>query len=103
MEGMFQSIVNAHNTMFRGRVFYSEFPVKNVGINRSPASYLANPEAERNLYSEDIDRNMQQIRFVNATGQLMGAFNWLASRKNERILEENIFHYIFCSPCRINE
>lgn len=80
--GVTEAIARAHNSMVSGRAFYSEIPMKDFGVNRSPASYLANPAAERELYEENVDRNLQQIRFVNAQNEVVGAFHWVASNKS---------------------
>lgn len=80
VNGLVQAIVNAHNSLFSGRVFYSEIIAKDVGVNRSPVSYLANPTDERDQYDEDIDRTLQQIKFVNEQNEIVGAFHWLASK-----------------------
>lgn len=80
--GVTEAIARAHNSMVSGRAFYSEVPIKDFGINRSPASYNANPKEERDLYAENVDRNLQQIRFVNAQNEIVGAFHWVASKKS---------------------
>lgn len=43
----FQSIDIAHQNMKRGRLFINKGAVENSQINRSPFSYLQNPESER--------------------------------------------------------
>lgn len=65
--------------MFVGRIFVTETEVHDVGVNRSPKSYLNNPASERGKYNSDVDRVMTQMRFINSQNQVMGAFNWLAS------------------------
>ncbi|KAJ6646313.1 Neutral ceramidase [Pseudolycoriella hygida] len=77
--GVREAITRAHNAMQDGRAFYSEVPIEDFGINRSPAAYYANPEHERRQYEEDIDRNLQQIKFVNARNETVGAFHWVAT------------------------
>lgn len=81
INGVVSAITRAHNSMAEGRAFYSEVPIEDFGINRSPASYLANPESERSQYKENIDRNLQQIKFVNGQDEVVGAFHWVASKK----------------------
>lgn len=78
VNGIVQAVVNAHNSMFAGRVFLSEAPVPNVGRNRSPYAYDNNPQAEKNRYSSNMDLNMMQLRFMDNQNQLRGAFHWLA-------------------------
>lgn len=76
--------------MFAGRIFVSELTVNDIGVNRSPKSYLMNPQAERNQFPGDMDKNLVQMRFLTTGGQLRGAFNWLAvhavSMNNENLL-----------------
>lgn len=43
-----QSIDIAHENMKKGRIFINRGTVENSQINRSPFSYLENPESERN-------------------------------------------------------
>lgn len=85
INGVVEAIARAHNSMEAGRVFYSEVPIEDFGINRSPAAYLANPQSERDRYAEDIDRNLQQIRFVNSRNEIVGAFHWVASKKLSQV------------------
>ena len=43
----FQSIRRAHVNVKPAEIFYSEGELHDANINRSPTSYLANPESER--------------------------------------------------------
>lgn len=43
----FQSIKLAHENLTPAKIFYNEGTVENSNINRSPQSYLLNPEDER--------------------------------------------------------
>lgn len=92
INGVVEAIARAHDSMVDGRAFYSEVPIEDFGINRSPASYLANPESERRRYKENIDRNLQQIKFVNAQDEIIGAFHWVASKS---IVEKFNFRTVF--------
>lgn len=47
VDGMVQSIERAHAKLQPGKVFISKGKVQGANINRSPSSYLANPESER--------------------------------------------------------
>jgi neutral ceramidase len=78
VNGITQSIINAHNNMFTGRIFLSQTEVASVGVNRSPYAYDENPQTERNRYTANIDRTMHQLRFVDNQNRLRGAFHWLA-------------------------
>lgn len=44
-----QSIAAAHENMQQGRLYIDETEVLDANINRSPTSYLNNPQAERDL------------------------------------------------------
>lgn len=82
-----------------GRVFFTEVPMEDFGINRSPAAYLANPASERARYSEDIDRNLQQIKFVNGNDEIVGAFHWVASKEAIQTKRELLKILNVCSVC----
>lgn len=84
VNGIVQSIVNAHNSMFAGRIFLTEIPLATVGVNRSPKSYLLNPASERAQFSSDMDQNLVQLRFQTNAGEIRGAFHWMASKFSDR-------------------
>lgn len=81
VRGITQSIVNAHNNMFEGRIFISETEINNANINRSPSAYANNPREEKAQYKDDTDKTLLQLRFMDKFNkQIMGAFNWFAGR-----------------------
>jgi neutral ceramidase len=50
-------------------------------INRSPTSYLLNPQEERDAYAEDgdTDKTMLLLNFVSVrTRKSLGVLNWFA-------------------------
>ncbi len=47
VDGMVQSIERAHEKLQPGKLFISTGKVQGANINRSPSSYLANPQEER--------------------------------------------------------
>lgn len=49
----FQSIDIAHNTMRPGRIYRSRGHLEDSSLNRSPHSYLNNPEDERHRCTEE--------------------------------------------------
>ncbi|XP_007444386.2 putative neutral ceramidase C, partial [Python bivittatus] len=59
-------------------------------INRSPFSYLQNPDSERRRYSSNTDKEMMVLKMVADNGQEIGMFSWFAihpvSMKNEGYL-----------------
>ncbi|XP_055381163.1 neutral ceramidase-like [Condylostylus longicornis] len=78
VEGIYLSIVRAHDNLQDGRIFLSKTTVLNANINRSPTSYLANPVEERELYEHDVDKTLTQLKFVDNNGDVFGVFNWFA-------------------------
>ncbi|CAG0885332.1 unnamed protein product [Cyprideis torosa] len=78
VDGIVQSIKEAHDNIVPGRMFYTEGTVMNANINRSPLSYLANPRWEREMYEYDVDKTMQLIRFEDLAGSPIGMLNWFA-------------------------
>ena len=49
------------------KLYYTEDELHGANINRSPTSYLANPEAERALYEYDTDHTFAQLNVMDAT------------------------------------
>ena len=64
-------------------------------MNRSPSSYLNNPEAERSRYKYNVDKEMTLLKFVDSQLGPIGSFNWFAthgtsmSRTNSLISGDN--------------
>ncbi|XP_019871474.2 neutral ceramidase isoform X2 [Aethina tumida] len=79
VEGIVRAVVNAHENMVQGRIFVTSGEVLEANINRSPASYLYNPEEERAKYAYNVDKTLVQVRMVRSSDQkLIGAINWFA-------------------------
>eukprot|EP00164_Ancoracysta_twista_P004307 GFYU01005800.1.p1 GENE.GFYU01005800.1~~GFYU01005800.1.p1 ORF type:complete len:712 (+),score=286.13 GFYU01005800.1:172-2307(+) len=78
--GIFNSIVKAHNNLKKGgKIFYSEGKLYDANINRSAYSYLQNPEEERLRYTDgDTDKTMNVLRLEDADGVELGALSWFA-------------------------
>lgn len=77
VRGITQSIINAHNSMFEGRIFVSQTEVENANINRSPAAYDNNPSEEKAQHKSNVDKTLIQMRFMDMSNtQVMGSFNW---------------------------
>lgn len=64
--------------MQEGRLYIEETEILDASINRSPTSYLNNPEEERAQYQHDTDKTLTQLKFVDVNGTTIGAFNWFA-------------------------
>lgn len=62
----------AHESVVPGYVYLSSGDLLDASINRSPTSYLYNPEEERDNYLYDTDKTMTLLRFETADGTPMG-------------------------------
>ncbi|NXC30382.1 ASAH2 ceramidase, partial [Campylorhamphus procurvoides] len=78
VNGIVKSIDIAHESMKRARLFINRGTVENSQINRSPFSYLANPESERSRYSSNTDKEMVLLKMVAEDGQELGLISWFA-------------------------
>ncbi|XP_077285659.1 neutral ceramidase-like [Arctopsyche grandis] len=79
VNGIVKSIKLAHENLTPAKIFYNEGTVENSNINRSPQSYLLNPDYERIKYSKDTDTKMVQIKFVSSVdNSILGAISWFA-------------------------
>jgi neutral ceramidase len=77
VSGITASIVKAHQQLTPGTIFINSGTVSNAGANRSMVAYLANPRAERDRYTDNIDTQMTLLKFVNDSGAI-GMLNWYA-------------------------
>ncbi len=78
VEGIYQSIVRAHNNLEYGYIRINMGELNDCGWNRSPMAYSNNPAAERAAYPSNTDKTMTLLRFVNAAGSDVGVLNWFA-------------------------
>lgn len=63
VNGTILSITRAHESLTPGRLSVSSIDVEDASINRSPFSYLANPEEERKRYGSNVDKALTMLRF----------------------------------------
>jgi neutral ceramidase len=77
VEGVYQSIVRAHNNVGLGEIQMNTGDLTNAGFNRSLTAYNANPAAERARYSSDTDQLMTVLRLARG-GQDKGMISWFA-------------------------
>ncbi len=56
MNGIAHAIVMAHENLQSGKIFIANGELEESNINRSPTSYLLNPEDERAQYDADTDK-----------------------------------------------
>ena len=70
MDGIVLSIKRAHDNMKPSKIYYSEGQLHGANINRSPTSYLANPEEERAKYDYDTDHTFAQLNIFDAADNI---------------------------------
>ncbi|XP_042313302.1 neutral ceramidase [Sceloporus undulatus] len=78
VNGILESIEMAHQNMIKGRILINKGLVHNSQINRSPLSYLNNPESERLRYASNTDKEMVLLKMVADSGQEIGMLSWFA-------------------------
>ncbi len=76
VEGIFQSIVRAHDSLETGRIRIGTGELLGAGINRSAEAYLRNPPDERALYARDTDTAMTVLRLESSAGAERGMISW---------------------------
>uniref|UniRef100_A0A8I5UX74 Neutral ceramidase n=1 Tax=Pongo abelii TaxID=9601 RepID=A0A8I5UX74_PONAB len=76
--GILKSIDIAHTNMKPGKIFINKGNVDGVQINRSPYSYLQNPQSERARYSSNTDKEMIVLKMVDLNGGDLGLISWFA-------------------------
>mgnify|MGYP002826024736 CR=1 FL=1 len=79
VNGIYQSIVNAHYNMKPATIKMGARDLLNASMNRSKAAYNHNPWAERRRYRHDTDKRMTLVRFDAVRGNRpLGLINWFA-------------------------
>ncbi|MBN2158119.1 MAG: neutral/alkaline ceramidase [Spirochaetes bacterium] len=78
VDGIYQSIVRAHNNVAPGKILVSEGTIDGCGGNRAVEAYENNPAAERALYDSNTDKTMTLLKFVTLEGEEIGMLNWYA-------------------------
>ena len=79
MNGITSAIEAAHNNAVSGKIFIANGQLYDTNRNRSPTSYLLNPQRERNQYKDgDTDKNMLLLKLVADDGRIIGVINWFA-------------------------
>ncbi|XP_026967714.1 neutral ceramidase isoform X1 [Sagmatias obliquidens] len=76
--GIMKSIEIAHANMRPGKIFINKGNVDGAQINRSPSSYLRNPQSERARYSSNTDKEMVLLKMVDLNGDDLGLISWFA-------------------------
>jgi neutral ceramidase len=87
-DGCARAVEMAHANLGPGRIYVNRGEVTDCGGNRSEQAYLCNPQAERNQWGADTDREMLLLKFVKTddAGQEhpVGALNWYAIHPTDR-------------------
>ncbi len=78
VDGIYQSILRAHQNLQPGHILVNEGSLDGVGGNRAVEAYNNNPAAERALYDGNTDKTFTLLKFVAASGEELGMVNWFA-------------------------
>ncbi|KAF2732904.1 Neutral/alkaline nonlysosomal ceramidase [Polyplosphaeria fusca] len=79
VDGALLSIKRAHEGLTIGTISSGSGKINDANINRSLYAYLANPQAERDRYPDDVDKTMTLLKFTRASdGKAIGILNWFA-------------------------
>lgn len=78
VDGIYQSILRAHNNVKPGRILVNEGTIEGCGGNRAVEAYDSNPAAERARYDSNTDKTMTLLKFVGLDGEEIGTVNWYA-------------------------
>jgi neutral ceramidase len=78
VNGIYQSIVRAHNNLGSGAIRVAEGNLLDASINRSSPAYVQNPAAERAGFGNDTDKLMTALRLQKSSGKEIGTINWFA-------------------------
>ena len=77
VDGALLSIQRAHEGLALGTISAGSAKIADANINRSLFAYLANPQAERDRYTDDVDKTMTLVKFTRASdGKSIGILNW---------------------------
>ncbi len=100
VDGIYNSIVEAHNKRSPGKIFIDEGDLNECGKIRSYKAYVNNTEiAEKDIADDEnvepIYNKMTLLKFVDANEKELGSFNWFAlhptnmGEKNKLISGDN--------------
>uniref|UniRef100_A0A673B393 Neutral ceramidase n=1 Tax=Sphaeramia orbicularis TaxID=375764 RepID=A0A673B393_9TELE len=78
VDGIVKSIDIAHRNMKPGRIYRNRGDLDGSSRNRSPHSYLNNPEDERHRYKENTDKQVLVLKFTDMDGDGLGMLSWFA-------------------------
>ena len=88
VDGCVRAVEMAHANLAPGRIYVNRGEVADCGRNRSEPAYLCNPQAERDQWGADTDREMLLLKFVKVDDQgperPVGALSWYAIHPTDR-------------------
>jgi neutral ceramidase len=88
VDGCVRAVEMAHANLAPGRIYVNRGEVADCGGNRSEPAYRRNPQAERDRWGWDTDREMLLLKFVKADDQgperPVGALSWYAIHPTDR-------------------
>jgi neutral ceramidase len=85
--GCVRAVEMAHAGLAPGRIYVNTGEVSDCGGNRSAPAYLCNPQAERDQWGADTDRQMLLLKFVKVDGgeeRPIGVLSWYAIHATDR-------------------
>ncbi|XP_069373818.1 neutral ceramidase [Paralichthys olivaceus] len=78
VNGIVKSIDIAHRYMKPGRIYRSRGQLEDSSLNRSPHSYMNNPEDERHRYTSNTDKQVMVLKFTDLDGDGIGMLSWFS-------------------------
>ncbi|XP_039990845.1 neutral ceramidase [Xiphias gladius] len=78
VNGIVKSIDLAHRNVRPGRIYRNRGELDDSSLNRSPHSYLNNPEEERRRYKWNTDKRVLVLKFTDLDGDGIGMLSWFA-------------------------
>jgi neutral ceramidase len=78
VDGIYRSIVRAHQNLRPGKILISQGTLDGVGGNRAVEPYENNPAEERAKYDGNTDKTFTLLKFVANDGEELGMLNWFA-------------------------
>ncbi|XP_053269667.1 neutral ceramidase [Pleuronectes platessa] len=78
VNGIVKSIDIAHRNMKPGRIYRSRGELDDSSLNRSPHSYMNNPEDERHRYKSNTDKQVMVLKFTDLDGDGIGMLTWFS-------------------------
>ncbi|XP_060883526.1 neutral ceramidase [Labrus mixtus] len=78
VNGIVKSIDIAHSNMRPGRIYRSIGELDDSSLNRSPHSYMNNPEDERHRYKWNTDKQVVVLKFTDLDRDGIGMLSWFA-------------------------